>query len=33
MAKLIFFLAARTKLLNLKNGDAIVEYSCYVLHY
>ncbi|CAF2211872.1 unnamed protein product [Brassica napus] len=27
------YVEARTKLLNLKNGDAIVEYSCYVLHY
>ncbi|CAH8380924.1 unnamed protein product [Eruca vesicaria subsp. sativa] len=27
------YVEARTKFLNLKNGDAIVEYSCYVLHY
>ncbi|ESQ29957.1 hypothetical protein EUTSA_v10011810mg [Eutrema salsugineum] len=27
------YVEARTKWFNLKNGDATVEYSCYVLHY
>ncbi|VVB00223.1 unnamed protein product [Arabis nemorensis] len=27
------YVEARTKWLNLENGDACVEYSCYVLHY
>ncbi|KFK38685.1 hypothetical protein AALP_AA3G147200 [Arabis alpina] len=27
------YVEARTKYLNLKNGDATVEYNCYVLHY
>ncbi|CAE5960212.1 unnamed protein product [Arabidopsis arenosa] len=27
------YVEARTKWINLKNGDATVEYSCYVLHY
>ncbi|KAG2313860.1 hypothetical protein Bca4012_064497 [Brassica carinata] len=27
------YVEARTKWLNFKNGDATVEYSCYVLHY
>ncbi|CAF1712781.1 hypothetical protein Bca4012_008271 [Brassica carinata] len=27
------YVEARTKWLNFQNGDATVEYSCYVLHY
>lgn len=27
------YVEARTKWLNVKTGDATVEYSCYVLHY
>ncbi|KAL1203724.1 Dirigent protein 20 [Cardamine amara subsp. amara] len=27
------YVEARTKWINMKNGDATVEYSCYVLHY